>query len=121
MAKSRFAGVIFMIFLLISTAYAQLGPKDGAGLSPTVVAGRDARTLLQQGAAQCEDDRQGERARGVHDAHAPQHLAHLVPRPQTLPLHRVRLHRLDCRLPAHHVCPLGLGHVSDEDRRVAAA
>ncbi len=35
MAKSRFAGVIFMIFLLISTAYAQLGPKDGAGLSPT--------------------------------------------------------------------------------------
>ena len=35
MAKSRFAGVIFMIFLLISTAYAQLGPKGGAGLSPT--------------------------------------------------------------------------------------
>jgi cytochrome oxidase Cu insertion factor (SCO1/SenC/PrrC family) len=35
MAKSRFAGVIFMIFLLISTAYAQLGPKDGAGLNPT--------------------------------------------------------------------------------------
>jgi cytochrome oxidase Cu insertion factor (SCO1/SenC/PrrC family) len=35
MAKSRFAGLTFMIFLLTSTAYAQLGPEDGAGLSPT--------------------------------------------------------------------------------------
>lgn len=35
MAKSRFAALTFMIFLLTSTAHAQLGPKDGAGLSPT--------------------------------------------------------------------------------------
>jgi cytochrome oxidase Cu insertion factor (SCO1/SenC/PrrC family) len=36
MVESRFAGIIFTIFLLlISTVYAQFGPKDGAGLNPT--------------------------------------------------------------------------------------
>lgn len=35
MLRSRVITVAFFVLLAISTAYGQLGPKDGANLSPT--------------------------------------------------------------------------------------
>lgn len=31
----RLSGFLFCLFLMLSTAHAQLGPKDGANLAPT--------------------------------------------------------------------------------------